>query len=415
MTLPIRTLPIVERWDCHACGNCCRGPIIRLSDDELKRIREQRWHEHPEYRGVRILRRDGLLRRRYRLAHRRDGTCVFLTADGRCRIHSDHGEAAKPSSCRMFPLQLVPLEGFAYLTLRRYCPSAAADSGRTLKEHLRAARKLAEEHHLAPEGTRPPAVVRGHRRGWKDTLRIAEIIERLILDGRYPPVRRLAHGVQFCDLLQACRLGKVSGDRLGPLLGMLETSAVEEASGLFAEREPPGKAAASLFRQTAFDYLRLHPKIALRESWRERLRLLRRAIAFGRGKGRVPPMHLDFPETTFAELERPLGHLGAEVLQPLGRYFEVAAASKHYALLGRRSWPLVESFRALAASYSVAMWILRLTCGQRPPAVEDVIDAVAAIDRGQGYGPLVGRRHRVRISTLAGSGELPRLLAWYAR
>jgi len=415
MTLPIRTLPIVERWDCQACGNCCRGPIIRLSDDELERIRQQRWHKQPDHRGARILQRDGLLSRRYRLVHRRDGNCVFLTADGRCRIHRDHGEAAKPLLCRLFPLQLVPLEDCAYLTLRRYCPSAAADTGRELKEHLGTVRELAQRHGLAPEGTRPPATLPGHRRSWKDTLRIAEVIQRLMLDVRYPPVRRLVHGLQFCELLGMCRLGGVPSEHLGPLLAMLETSAVEEANELFRDRRPPGKAAAGLFRQIAFDYVRLHPRLTLRESWRERLRLLRCWIAFGRGKGRVPRIHPAFPQTTFADLERPLGHLGAEILQPLSRYFEVAAASKHYALLGRRTWPLVESFRALAASYAVATWMLRLACGDRPPAVEDVIDAVGAIDRGQGYAPLTGRRHRVRLSALARRGELPRLLIWYAR
>ncbi len=415
MTLRIRTLPIVERWDCGACGDCCRGPIIRLSDDELRRIRQQGWHQHPEYRGVRIVERDGLLKRRYRLVHRSDGNCVFLAADGRCRIHSDHGEAAKPLPCRLFPLQLVPLEDHAYLTLRRYCPSAAADAGREVKQYLGIVRELAQRHHLAPKGTRPPAVLPRQRRSWKDTLRIAEVIERLMLDNRYPPVRRLAHGLRFCELLEMCRLRKLPSERLGPLLAMLETSAVEETNELFRDRRPPGKAAAGLFRQIAFEYIRLHPKLITQESWSERLRLLGRAIAFGRGKGRVPQVHTSFPETTFKELERPLGHLAVDVLHPLTTYFEAAAASKHYALLGRRKWPLVESFRALATSYPVAMWILRLACGDRPPAVEDVIDVVGAIDRGQGYAPLVGRRHRVRINALARLGELPRLAIWYAR
>lgn len=159
----------------------------------------------------------------------------------------------------------------------------------------------------------------------------------------------------------------------------------------------------------------MHPKLVTDESWSERLRLFRRAMAFGRGKGRVPQMHDCFAETTFEDLERPLGHLAVEVLRPLNTYFEVAAASKHYALLGRRSWSLVESFRALAMAYPVAMWILRLVCGERSPALEDVIEVVVAIDRGQGYAPLVGRRHRAQINTLARLGELPRLVVWYAR
>ncbi len=37
------------------------------------------------------------------------------------------------------------------------------------------------------------------------------------------------------------------------------------------------------------------------------------------------------------------------------------------------------------------------------------------LDRGQGYGPLVGRRHRLRVALVSRYRELSRLLAWYAR
>jgi lysine-N-methylase len=60
--------------------------------------------------------------------------CIFLTEDNLCRIHRDLGESAKPLVCRLFPFQLVPLEDFAYVTLRQYCPSAAAERGRRLGE-----------------------------------------------------------------------------------------------------------------------------------------------------------------------------------------------------------------------------------------------------------------------------------------
>ena len=203
--------------------------------------------------------------------------------------------------------------------------------------------------------------------------------------------------------------------RRPPLLEMLGTSAVEESVGLFRSRRPPGRAAAALFRQTTFEYVRLHPKFAAKKSWQERIRLVRSALAFARGKGRVPRIHGDFPEASFATLERPLGHHAIEVFRPLARYFELAAASKQYALLGRRSWSIVESFRALAMAYPVAMWMLRLACGDRKPQVDEVIDVVAMIDRGQSYAPLCGRRHRVRIKAAARAGGLQRLVAWYAR
>jgi len=415
MSLPIRTLPIEQRWDCHACGLCCRGTIIPLGGEELGRLREQGWHEHPDFRGVKIVERCGLLWRGRRLVHRRDGNCVFLTPEGRCRIHEDFGEPAKPHICRMFPFQLVPLEEFAYLTLRHYCPSAAANQGRKLDEYLATVRELAEARKRSRHPTTPPAVIRGHRRSWQDMLRVAEVIDRMMLDERFPLVRRLVHALEFCKLLDMCRLRKLSSEKLASLLTMLETSALDEAQEVFAHRRPPRRLAAGLFRQIAFDYVRLHPKLKPERSLRQRVRLIRSTLAFARGKGRVPPIHADFPATTFEALERPLGHLGVDVLGPLNRYFEIATLSKQYAMLGRRQWSLTESFRALAMAYPVAMWMLRLSCGPREPTTTDVIDVVGAIDRGQGYAPLCGRRHRVRLKTTARLGALPRLVAWYAR
>ena len=165
-----------------------------------------------------------------------------------------------------------------------------------------------------------------------------------------------------------------------------------------------------LFRQTALEYLRLHPSFVIQRSWRERWRLIVLAAAFARGRGRLPAIHPCFPPNTFEALEAPLGNLPAAVLRPLEAYFEAAAASKQYALLSRRHWSLVENFRAWP-------FPMPLPCGScgwvapRPLQAEDVCGAVGAIDRGQTYAPLTGRRHRQRIASLHRLHELPRLVA----
>ena len=38
MSLPVKTLPVVQNWDCQATGSCCKEYVITLSDDEVKRI-----------------------------------------------------------------------------------------------------------------------------------------------------------------------------------------------------------------------------------------------------------------------------------------------------------------------------------------------------------------------------------------
>ena len=109
MALPLKVLPTIERWDCHQCGVCCRGSLVPLSDDDLKRLEQQHWEQHPDMRGTPTIHKESWLGRDYRLAHREDGSCVFLLPDGLCRIHKELGFDAKPLICRMFPLQVAQL------------------------------------------------------------------------------------------------------------------------------------------------------------------------------------------------------------------------------------------------------------------------------------------------------------------
>jgi lysine-N-methylase len=416
VTLPIKTLPIVERWDCTGCGKCCRGNVVPLDDDDLARLRQQRWDQHPDYRGAPTMVRQGLLSRRYQLAQRDDGTCVFLTEEGLCRIHQEFGFESKPLVCRMYPLQLVPVQDTAFLTLRRSCPTAAAEQGREMRAHRDVAKAFVKERPRLAEAVAPPAIYGGYRRSWKDTLLIMRGIERLLTDQRFPLVRRIAHGLRYCDLLEHCKLKRVDSSKLRELIDILVENCPEEATVLFREAAEPVKFSAVLFRQAAAEYLRLQPGYIAHESWRQRLRMTSVAMAFARGRGAIPRLHESYPETSFEQVEsRRLGHLEEHLQAPLVRYFEATAVSKQYAMAGRPRWSLIEKYRALALAYPVAMWTLRYICGDEAPTVQRVIDMVTAIDRGQGFGPLDGRQHRRRISHLAQLDALDRLVIWYAR
>src|SRR5436190_2017558 len=116
MALPIKPLPVIERWDCHQCGACCRGSI-------------------------------------------------------------------------------VPRDNVTYVTLRRACPSAAADKGRTVGEQMEMARALVRERYSADAAPLPPAIKPGEFRGWRVARTLLQTFERLLTDERYPPVRRLVHAL----------------------------------------------------------------------------------------------------------------------------------------------------------------------------------------------------------------------------
>jgi lysine-N-methylase len=415
MPLPIKPLPIPERWDCHGCGICCRGASVSLSDADLKRLREQHWEEHPDFRGQKLLVRAGLFARRFRLAHRKDGTCVFQDADGLCRIHREFGYDAKPHVCRMAPLQMVPVDDCVYVTLRRHCPSAAADNGRPVKEQIDEYRRLALASDAVPEPTPPPRLTRYYRRSWKEVIAVADVLSHFMLDERYPLVRRLVHGLEFCHSLEQCRLKKIQGPRVTELLSVLRTSAVEAARPLFEDRVAPGRWASRTFRQISLDYLRLHPGFVAETSWRERGRMIHAAWAYARGKGRVPCFRMDLPPATFAELERPTGALSPDVMRLLTNYFERAVVSLRYVMFKAGRWSLTEGFSALALGFPVALWMLRFACGPRPPQVQDAINVVMMLDRGETNASLVGSLHRRRVNLLMSNHQLSCLTAWYAR
>ena len=415
MPLPIQPLPLVERWSCHQCGVCCRGSIVPLSADDVARLKSQKWEERPEFQNTPVMVRESWLGHEYRLAQREDGSCVFLLPDGLCRIHKELGFDAKPLVCRMFPLQIVPRDKVAFVTLRRACPSAAADKGRSVAEQLDFARKLARERHLADAAPNPPPIKPGERREWRVARRLLETIQRLLTDERYPPVRRLVHSLVLCRLLEKARTRSLSDEALIELIQVLEQSVVDEVGNVFSQRQRPSGAAAILFRQTAAEFVWLAPGFNAKPSWRKRWRLALAAWKVVRGRGNLPRLHPAFPAATFEQLEEPLGVLDPAIYQPLNRMIETTAVSWSYALANRSGWSIVESLRMLSLTYPIGLWLLRWRSAGGTPQAECMPEITTALDRGQGYAPLAGGKQRRRVQVLARLDELERLVIWYAR
>jgi lysine-N-methylase len=409
MNLKLRTLPIVEQWDCHGCTACCRETTIQLNADDLARLEEQQWDRHPEFQDKRTVRRSFLLGGAKVLAHKGDGACVFLTEAGRCRIHEVFGADAKPLMCRLFPLQLVETDRERVATLSRSCPSAAAEKGRPLAEHLPFLKRLLGDTATRNERIESPPIVRRLRRGWNDFYVVAEAIERLLVDERFPLVRRVVHSVRFCNLLEQCKLKRVGANEFGALVEATEQLASADAGHLFQEREPPTKRSGRLFRRLGVHFIRCFPGGRPMRSLGDQWRVMRLTGQLARGSRQLPELHPRFRAISLERLERPLGPLRSELLLPLNRFFETYAASKRYAL-SRGSGPLVDGVRRLAFAFPMSLWMLRWLSAEREPVAEDMVQIVVALERG-----LVLPALNSAARYLAQSGQLERLIAWYGR
>src|SRR5437870_11286653 len=127
--MPVRHLPLVQNWDCHACGQCCKEYTVHVTAEERAKIDEQGWAKLPEFEGVPLVVRDGRWGSRYRLNHRADGSCVFLGEDGYCRIHARFGGTQKPLACQVYPYVLIPAGDHWRVGVRYACPSATGNKG----------------------------------------------------------------------------------------------------------------------------------------------------------------------------------------------------------------------------------------------------------------------------------------------
>ena len=238
-------------------------------------------------------------------------------------------------------------------------------------------------------------------------------IERLLTDQRYPPVRRLVHSLTLCRLLQQARTRNFSDQRLGELFDVLEQNVAGEVGDLFTNRQPPSSAGSILFRQTAAEFVRLHPQFTRPAELARAVSLDRRRLE-NRPRTRPAAAAASYAaRSQFADLEAPLGLMTPDIYQPLNRLIETSAASWSYALANRSGWSIVESVRMLALLLPIGLWMLRWIAAGRQATPDDIPEIISALDRGQGFAPLAGTRQRWRLSFLTQLGDLERLVIWY--
>jgi lysine-N-methylase len=423
MALPIHHLPVLQNWDCHVCGTCCKEYVVAVTDEERQRIEAQGWDKDSDLGGQAPFSRFGpFWARRTRINHRSDGSCVFLSDKGRCRIHERFGYETKPLACRLFPFVLVPVADHWEVGMRYACPSAAANKGRPIPEHDAALRefaaKLAEREGLEiqPNGsyTLPPALKGGQRVDWPDTLRIIAALLKLLRDRSDPIERRLRKCLTFAKEMRGARVERVKGGRLGELLDVILPAVDAETPKDPAALPPPGWIGRILFRQALALYLRKDHGPNRGIALQSRTARLLAALRFLRRRGRVPRMHAWLPETTFDQVEAAAGPLSEDAERVLERYYVMKVGSLQFCGAASFGLPLWEGLESLTLTFPILLWTARAF--RDVSRAEAVTRALSIVDDHFGFNRILGTmRQRMCFKILTWTGELARLIAWYSR
>jgi lysine-N-methylase len=426
MSVTLHPLPLVQNWDCQACGTCCKEYHVGVSEEERRRIEAQEWEKEPGFEDLPLFLRLGPpWRRRYELNRRRDGSCIFLSEQGRCRIHERFGSDAKPLPCRLYPFVLVPVGDEWRVGMRFACPSAAGSRGRQAGAHLDALRSYTDElirreglgKTLATPtqlGMEPPPLHGRQRVDWKELQRFTDRLLAIVRDPRDRMERRLRKCLALARLCRQARFEAISGQRLNDFLSIVAQSLDTEVPPDPASLPAPGWIGRVLFRQALAVYTRKDqgPKRGI--SSQGRVALFRAACRFALGHGPIPKVHARLPDVTFDECEAPIGPLPPDAEQLLERYYCVKVESMQFcgrSYFGVGFWEGVE---ALALTYPVLLW-LRRAFKQLPPA-EAVTQAMTIADDHFGFNRALGwLRQRFSFRILAQRGELDKLIAWYSR
>jgi lysine-N-methylase len=415
------SLPTLQNWSCHSCGNCCRHHQILVTDAERQRILDQKWTDAD---GVPA--GEGAFERagggRFRLAHKGDGACVFLDENNRCRIHAKFGEAAKPLACRVYPFVFHPTGERSFAVGLRYdCPSAAGNKGAPLKEQRRDLETLRDLVVPAEggEGRKAPPVSAKERLDWDDTMRIVRRLRAIVCDADDVVTlpTRLVHALFVADMLGKATFDKVRGERLDELLNTLAWAAPHETVASAGQLEEPSGLAKAQFRLIVAQY-------AVRDTLGQsgmgyRLGKALAGFKMARGKGRTPDVQDGMGHVPFAELEQPFDGGKPAIERLMERYFDVKLSGMGFCGIGCHGMQVVEGFQDLALLYPVTMYLARWMArgrGETTVAVADVERAVAVVDHHHGRSPAMAMGNfRNRVRWLAYRGEVGKLIGWYGR
>ncbi|MBI3726316.1 YkgJ family cysteine cluster protein [bacterium] len=165
-------------FECTSCGRCCRDRWeIRVDAPSAEKLLSHDWSASlPELAGAVPFKKrlplaagvveSGADELSYTIERRSCGSCVFLTQNNLCTIHSKLGFLEKPQVCQQFPFLFSESKEGVTVGLSHYCP------GVRRREGASAPPLLAQEAEL--------------RRLHAHALRVERAPERILIDDGLP-------------------------------------------------------------------------------------------------------------------------------------------------------------------------------------------------------------------------------------
>lgn len=417
MAIPLRNMPLHQNWTCHSCSDCCRIEAV-LTDEEKRRIESLDLANDPEVAPKPWFAPVGWGSKKWKLRHRPDGGCVFLTTGNHCRLQERFGADVKPFVCRLFPFVLIPAGHHWRVGMRFSCPSAAANRGRPVADaekdlvHLS---HLLEQHVGRSADSAPaPLLQAGQQLSWPDVCRVVEVLVEIAQDRNDRLERRLRKCLAVARIGRQTQFDRMQGKRLTKYLQAVRNAVDADVPRDVVDLPPPDRLLGGvLFRALLAIFARRDRDVDGASDIRRRLGRVLTGWRFARGCGPVPRVNEFLPETSFEAVEQCRRTL-PEMDETLERYYVVKLNSLQFCGPPNFDLPLWSGLESLVLTLPMILWLRRAFTNLSP--VEAVQQAIQLVDDHFGGNPMLGFPHiRFLQRTLAERGELEKLVAWYSR
>lgn len=161
-----------QRFSCTSCGKCCRTHWkIDVHSKVATQLRSTSTYQKRIRKGYSPL---PLVDGKHQIGRLENGECVFFE-DGGCDIHREAGLSAKPTTCQLYPFNLIKTPDGFFVSLSFSCPAAIAGVGTPLSGHREDLEALLDQRKFLPDAMpvlNQVSVSQEHKVSWEDYLEL---------------------------------------------------------------------------------------------------------------------------------------------------------------------------------------------------------------------------------------------------